>query len=92
MGRKLDDATNALRMRRTRGVIFFLRFLLTDLRGRLPGFLELLEVFLPDGLCLEGVDWAALGIADENSSVPVRQRIGNSDNRRRFTTTQYFSA
>ena len=92
MGRNLDDATNALRMRRTRGVIFFLRFLMADFDSRLPAVRELLDVFLPESFCLEDVDWAALGIADESSSEPARQRIENSKNRRKFTTKQYFSA
>jgi hypothetical protein len=92
MGRNLEDATNALRMRRTRGVIFLLRFLLADFEGRLPAVRELLDVFLLEGFCLEDGEWAALGTADESSSVPARQRIGNRNNRRKFTTTQYFSA
>jgi hypothetical protein len=81
MGRKLDDATNARRIRRTRGVIFFLRLLATDL---LPRFLAALD-FAAVLAFVEEV-WARDIAAEDNNIVPESERITSRNNRRQFTT------
>jgi hypothetical protein len=77
----VDDATNARRIRRTRGVIFFFRLLATDL---LPRFLAALD-FAAVLVFVEEV-WATDVGAEDNNIVPESERITSRNNRRQFTT------
>ena len=82
----MDDATNARRIRRTRGVIFFFRLLATDL---LPRFLAALD-FAAVLVFVEEV-WATDIAAEDNNIVPESERITSRNNRRQFTTNGILS-
>ena len=66
----MDDATNARRIRRTRGVIFFFRLLATDL---LPRFLAALD-FAAVLVFVEEV-WATDVGAEDNNIVPESGKL-----------------